>query len=143
MSKKTRAKKPKHSVTVNGYTYRWDSTKDQEMNAIFDAWAERDWLAWLKEHLHFPFQAKRVDDDDDAYFKKGVAGQPFRLGSTMTIVGLSDMNDEVDLDFSGVTVDAKHGRRKDAVPLQDLEVVPPDDPNYGPVMEWVVHDANK
>ena len=136
-------KKPKHSVTINGYTYRWDSDNDEELDAIFFAWADRDWLTWLKEHLHFPFQAKRVDDDDDAYFEKGVAGQPFRLGSTMTIVGLSEMNEDVDLDFDGVIVDAKHGQRTKDVPLQDLEVVPPDDPNYGPVMEWVVRYANR
>ena len=138
-------KKPKHSVAVNGYTYRWSSDNVDEQDAIFFAWADRDWLAWLKEHLHFPFQAKRVDDDDDAHFEKGVAGQPFRLESTMTVVGLSKTNRDIDLDrdFDGFCVDAVDGSKKASVPLQDLEVVPHDDPNYGPVMEWVFRQANR
>ena len=143
MSKKLKPKKPKHSVSVNGYTYRWDSDDDEELDALFEAWGKRDWLAWLKQHLRFPFQAKRVEDDHRAYFEEGVARQPFSIGSTMQIVGLSDFNEDLDLDFDGVIVKARDGQEKGEVPLQDLEVVPPDDPNYGPVKEWVVHYANR
>ena len=143
MSKKLRPKKHKHSVCVNGYTYRWDSDDEDEMDAIFEEWGNRDWLAWLRQHLCFPFQAKRVEDDDDAYFEEGVAGKPFRLDSKIEVVALSGINEDIDLDFDGVIVEARHEGKKGEVPLQDLEVVPPDDPNYGPVKEWVVHYANR
>jgi len=105
MPKKLKPKKPKHSVTVNGYTYRWDSDDEDEMDAIFEAWGKRDWLAWLKEHLRFSFQAKRVEDDHRPFFEEGVPRQPFSIGSTMQIVGLSDINED-SIEFRASNVSA-------------------------------------
>jgi len=59
-----RPERPQHSVTVNGYMYRWDSDDEDEDDAIFEAWESRDWLAWLTEHLRFPFQAQRMEDEE-------------------------------------------------------------------------------
>jgi len=119
MSKRrARPGKPRHAVNVDGRTYRWDSDDDQEMDRLLEEWAERDWLAWIKEHLRFPFQVRRKDDDDNACFTEGVAGRPFRLGSAMTVTGLSRHQD--DLDFDGVLVDAVCGKEEGVVPLQDL-----------------------
>jgi len=136
-----------HCVTVNGYMYRWDSDDADEDTAIFDVWENRAWLAWLKQHLRLPFRAQRMEEEqgwlqDDADEQRGIAAKtasPFSLGSIVTVTGLSMINDDIAPDFEGVVVDAECQGEQGVVALQDLEVVPPDDPNYGPVREWVVH----
>ena len=142
---------PKHSVTIDGYTYRWDSDDEDEDDAIFEAWENRDWLAWLKEHLRFPFRAQRMEDEEgwgleDTDKKRETAAKaasPFRLGSIVTVTGLPAINEDIDQDFEGIVVEAECQGEQGVVPLQDFEVVSPDDPNYGPVKEWVVHYANR
>lgn len=142
---------PKHSVTVDGYTCRWDRDDEDEDDAIFEAWEDRDWMVWLKQHLRFPFQAQRMEDEEgwgleDTDEKRETAAKtasPFSVGSIVTVTGLSAINEDLDQDFEGVLVEAECQGEHGVVPLQDFEVVPPDDPNYGPVKEWVVHYANR
>ena len=142
---------PEHCVTVNGYTYRWDSDDDDEDDAIFEAWENRDWLAWLSEHLRFPFRAQRREDEEgwgpeDTDKERENAAKtalPFRIGSVVTVTGLPAINEDLDPDFEGILVEAECQGEQGVVELQDFEVVPPDDPNYGPVKEWVVHYANR
>ena len=141
MGKEKRVKKPKHSVAVNGYTFRWDSDDDEELDAIFESWEEREWMAWLKKHLRFPFNVRRVEDGSNFHGEE--EGRPFAVGSRMTVQGISEATEDGDLDFGGVLVEVECNGEKGIIPLQDLEVTPPDDPNYGHVKEWVVHYANR
>lgn len=143
---------PKHSVTVDGYTYRWDSDDEDENDAIFEAWENRDWLAWLKQHLRFPFQAQRMEDEEgwewedlDKELRETAAKttSPFSVGSIVTVTGFPAINEHLDPDFEGILVEAKCQGEQGVVPLRDFEAVPPSDSNYGPVKEWVVHYANR
>ena len=68
---------------------------------------------------------------------------PFSVGSIVTVTGFPAINEHLDPDFEGILVEAKCQGEQGVVPLQDFEAVPPDDPNYGPVKEWVVHYANR
>ena len=141
-------RRPANSVTVNGYTYRWDSDDEQEDDRIFEIWEERDWLTWLGKHLRFPFQAQRMEDDEDwepedTDGKRETVAPPFSVGSIVTVTRLPAVNEDIDQDFEGILVDAECQGERGVVPLQDFEVVPPDDPNFGPVKEWVVHYANR
>jgi hypothetical protein len=104
----------------------------------YQEWVKRDWMIWLKENLAFPFVAKRTDDEDDAYFADVAKRELFRLGHTMHVIGL-----EGQYGRNGVMVKVREGRRIGHVPLFDLEVIPKDAPNFWPVREYVVWDANK
>ena len=146
-----RKRRPRNNVTVDGYTYRWDSDDENEDDAIFEAWENRDWLSWLTEHLRFPFRAQRMEDDEDWGLEDtgkqreigGRTASPFCVGSIVTATRFSAVNEHLDPDFEGIMVEAECQGEQGAVPLQDFEAVPPDDPNYGPVKEWVVHYANR
>lgn len=80
---------------------------------------------------------------------QGIAGNsrettsPFSVGSIVTVTGFPAINEHMDPDFEGILAEAECQGEQGVVPLQDFEVVPPDDPNYGPVKEWVVHYANR
>ena len=107
-------KPPEHCVTVNGYTFRWDSDDEDEDDAIFEAWENRDWLAWLDEHLRFPFRAQRMEDeegggpeDTDERENAAKTALPFRVGSVVTVTGLPAINEDLDQDFDGVLVEAE------------------------------------
>ena len=145
-----RKRRPRNNVTIDGYTYRWDSDDEDELDAIFEVWEDRDWLSWLREHLRFPFQAQRMEMDghwmtDPEGGWDGDCGgpRPFDLGLIVAVAGLSEGNEHVDWGFEGILMDAECLGKKGVVPLQDFEVVPPNDPNYGPVKEWVVRYANR
>jgi hypothetical protein len=103
----------------------------------YTEWAERDWVAWLKSNLSFPFKAKREEDEDDAYFTDVANHKPFRLGHTMEVVGVEDEDGAY-----GVLVEVKEGKSKGSIPLADLEVTPKTDKNFWPVREYVVWMAN-
>ena len=83
--------------------------------------------------------AKRTEDKDDAYFIDVADREPFRLGHTMEVIGMSPDVEPRD----GILMRVKEGRRKSWVPLADLEVVSKNDPNYWPVREYVVWFANQ
>jgi hypothetical protein len=127
--------------------HRWDLSEsddgylpesDEAFEQKLEEWAARDWPAWLAQHLAFPFTVTREEDEDDAYFAKGAAKAPFRLGHQMEVVGLA----EEDVD-RGIMVEVREKKRTGCVPLCDLEVTPETDPNYWPVREYVVWSANR
>jgi len=131
----------------NGYDRSWDLVKSKKGNLPknedawdkkYQEWVERDWIIWLKENLTFPFMAKRKDDEDDAYFTDIAKREPFRLGHTMRVIGLEGQEPR-----NGIIVKVSEKRRIGHVSLFDLEVTPKDDPNFFPVREYVVWDANK
>jgi len=101
-------------------------------------WAKRDWMAWLSEHLTFPFTVTRKEDENEAYFEEGDADAAFRLGHTMKAVEL-----EGDFDPVGIIVKVREKRKVGQVPLCDVEVTPKNDKNYWPVREYVVWFANR
>ena len=99
----------------------------------------RDWIPWLREHLSFPFQVKRMEDEDDAYFTDVAKHKPFRLDHIMEVIGIESEED----DLRGVIVQVKEVKKKGYVPLCDLEVTSREDRNFWPVREYVVWDANR
>ena len=123
------------------YDASWDLDKTEEggedaFERKFREWEKRDWIAWLKNRLVFPFQAERMEDDDD--FMGDAPNQPFGVGQTMDVIGLSPEDDAF-----GIIVQVKRGKRRAYVPLADLEVTSKEDRNYWPVREHVVWYANR
>jgi hypothetical protein len=111
---------------------------DEAWERKYEEWQQRDWMAWLSEHLTFPFTVTREEDEDDAYFQEGAARAPFRLGHTMKIKRL--VEDDVDM---GIIVQVTEKGKTGEVPLGDLKVKPKTDKNYWPVREYVVWFANR
>lgn len=101
-------------------------------------WASRNWLKWLNSNLSFPFEAKRFDDDDDAYFTDIAKHAPFRLGHVMQVLSIDSENS-----VHGIFVKVQEGEQVNTVPLCDLEVKSRKDKNYWVVREYVVWDANR
>jgi hypothetical protein len=121
--------------------YLWDgsgNTTGEAFDRKCEEWQQRDWMIWLAENLVFPFKVTREEDEDDAYFQKGAAKAPFRLGHSMEISGL-----ECEDEMMGVIVTAREEGQIGHVPLCDLEVKPKADKNYWPVREYVVWFANR
>ena len=112
---------------------------DEAFERKFSEWQRRDWSIWLLEHLTFPFAVVRMEDEDDAYFINATKSQPFRLGHTMTAVGIEIEEDPL----YGILLQVTEGRRKGHVPLADVEVIPREDANFWPVREYVVWFANR
>ena len=110
----------------------------QAWDRKYQEWTERNWPEWLAQQLSFPFMAIREEDDDDAYFAEGAAMAPFRLGHKMEVIALA----ECDVD-RGMIVKVREKNQTSSVPLSDLEVTPKTDPNFWPVREYVVWDANR
>lgn len=120
--------------------HSWDLDEDRDSDAfdeIYAKWEKRDWEKWLNEKLTFPFEAKRMEDDDDAYFTDIAKSQPFRLDHVMEVIAI-----EMEEDLYGIIVKVREGRKAGCVPLCDLEVTSKDNPNYWPVREYVVWFAN-
>ena len=101
-------------------------------------WEKRKWISWLKETLSFPFDVKRKDDEDDAYFTDVARHQPFRLGHAFSVIALVGEDDHY-----GVIAKVKEGHNKGQVPLCDVDVISRYNPNYWPVKEYAVWFANK
>lgn len=120
------------------YDSSWDEGNDELWDRKYDEWGERDWESWLEAQLSFPFEVKREEDDDDAFFTDIASRQPFRLGHTMKVLGIED-----DDDHYGVLVKVREGRRTGCVPLCDVEVTSRNDANFWPVREYVVWFANR
>lgn len=124
---------------LNPEDHRWNSSNQRTaFLEKFEEWESRDWRQWLAEQLTFPFTARRDDDNDDAFFDKEAAAEPFRLGHKMQVVGLAKKKDE----RWGLLVRAQEKQQVGLVPLCDLKVMPRRDPNFWPVPEYVVWFAN-
>ena len=120
--------------------HSWDLDEDRDGDAfdeIYAKWEKRDWEKWLNEKLTFPFEVKRMEDDDDAYFTDIAKSQPFRLDHVMEVIAI-----EMEEDLYGIIVKVREGRKVGSAPLCDLEVTAKDNPNYWPVREYVVWFAN-
>ncbi len=133
---------------TENYDTSWDLIESDEGNLPDDEdayerkyqeWMERDWIPWLIEHLSFPFQVERMEDEDDAYFTDVAEHEPFRLGHIMEVIGIESLEN----DRCGVIVQVKEVKKKGHVPLCDLEVTSREDRNFWPVREYVVWDANR
>jgi hypothetical protein len=120
------------------YDSSWDEGNDGLWERKYSAWEERDWESWLSAQLSFPFEVRREEDEDDAYFTDIASHQPFRLGHTMKVLGIEDEDD-----WYGIIVRVREGRRTGYVPLADVEVTSRSDPNFWPVREYVVWFANR
>jgi hypothetical protein len=129
---------PLSRVNREPYDASWDTGDWTGLDRKWPDWEGRDWEAWLKANLSFPFRARRSEDDDDAYFTDVAWREPFRLGARMLVLGLAGVDAWRDV----LLGEARQGRFHGEVPLSDLEVVPKDDPNYWPVREYVVWHAN-
>jgi hypothetical protein len=84
--------------------------EDDEMAAL-DAWEEH-----LSKSLGFPFEAEVAE-----YQEIG----PLQAGDRVKVMGIALVDD-----LYGVIVDLRHGRRKYAFPLCDLEVIDEKSANY-------------
>ena len=119
--------------------YHWEFKTPTEKQAKMTEWQQRDWPAWLKTHLKFPFEATRTKDEDaDAGLL--TLRSPFPVGQRLTVLGLADspMND-----YEGIVVKVQRGSNKGTVPLADLEVTPKDNPNYNPAQEFIVYWSSR
>ena len=86
-------------------------------------WEKRDWVAWPKAKLQFPFRARRMEDDQDSFAPE--AGRPkaaFPAGCEVEVLGIAD--EDADVEFEGLIMAVRDSRRKGFIPLQDLEVRP-------------------
>lgn len=120
------------------YDSSWDEGNHELWDRKYDEWEERDWENWLHAQLSFPFEVKREEDEDDAFFSDIASRQPFRLGHRMKVLGIED-----DDDHYGILVRVREGKTTGCVPLCDLEVTSRSDPNFWPVREYVVWFANR
>lgn len=126
------------------YDTSWDDD-DGDIKAFEQKckqWKSRNWIAWLKANLKFPFQAERMENDMDPFAPNDMrAKSPFPVGCKVEVLGIAD--DDCDVEFEGVIVEVKGKKRKGCLPLQDMEVRLKSDPNYWPVREFVVWYANR
>jgi hypothetical protein len=125
----------------------WDSGECSQLNLPFDEerfneenqeYERRDRVGWLEQNLSFSFVAKRVDDDDEAYFTDVAEREPFRLGHIMTVLGL-----KCEILWYGIMVKVREKRKIGYVPLADLEVLSKSDSNYWPVREYGERFGNR
>ncbi len=132
----------------NKYDPSWDLVRSSRGNLPsseeaydkkYQEWKTRNWARWLNENLSFPFTVKRKDDEDDAYFTDIAKHEPFRLGHIMEVLGVKEGGNS----RYGIMAKVREKSRVGYVPLFDLEVTPKSDPNFWPVREYVVWDANK
>jgi hypothetical protein len=125
-------------MSVRAYDSSWDSGGVKAFDKKYEEWRKRDWMKWLGDHLVFPFEAKRMEDEDDAYFTDIARHEPFRLGHTMEVLGLSPEDD-----LYGIIAKVREENEIGTVPLCDLEVRPKHDKNFWPVREYAVWFANR
>ena len=119
------------------YDSSWDEDNSDLWDQKYEEWQERDWESWLTDRLSFPFEVRREEDDDDAYFSDVAQRGPFRVGHVMSALAIDD-----DPHY-GILVEVREGNKTGHVPLCDVEVTPKTDPNFWPVREYVVWFANR
>lgn len=120
------------------YDSSWDDDDSEEAwEKKYAEWEKRDWLAWLKKNLTFPFTVTR-EEDEKSFSGDYNTRKPFSVGRTMEVLGIEDEDD-----LYGVTIKVREGKQVGYVPLCDVEVKPKTDKNFWPVREYVVWFANK
>ena len=72
------------------YDSSWDEDDQKAWEKKRKEWEKRDWLKWLRDSLAFPFETKREDDDDGAFFMNSAGSQPSRLGHRLKVMALDD-----------------------------------------------------
>ncbi len=137
----------RREIPVNDkYDTSWDLVRSargnlpqsrKTLDQKYQEWEKRDWMKWLKDNLTFPFYVKRVDDEDDAYFTNIAKYELFRLGHKMDVLAIED-----EIPRYGIIVKVREKGQIGSVPLNDLKVMSKNDPNYWPVREYLVWDAN-
>jgi hypothetical protein len=132
-------KPPAPQVTREPHDHSWNTRERKGLDRKWPEWEGRDWEGWLRTNLTFPFKAKRIDDDDGAFFTDVAVREPFRLGARMLVLDLAGFDPWHEV----ILVEARQGRFHGEVPLNDLEAVSKEDANYWPVQEYVVWHANR
>ena len=123
----------------SSYDSSWDENNEEAWDQKYEELEQRDWESWLNDHLSFPFEVKREEeDDDDAMFTDVAEHVPFRLGHVMKVLEIDDNDDHY-----GILVKVREGRKIGYVPLCDVEVTSKKNQNYWPVREYVVWFANR
>jgi Calcium binding len=119
------------------YDSSWDTDESGDaFDRKCEEWERRDWAAWLRENLSFPFEVKREEDMDENPFDP--SNGPFSVGRRIQAVAL----DEEDWRY-GILIRVMTGKKKGCIPLADVEVTSRANPNYWPVREYVVWAANR
>lgn len=123
----------------NKYDVTWNNPGNRkDFHDKYCQWEKRQWKAWLNENLSFPFDVKRMEDEDDAYFTDIARHEPFRLGHTFSVLSIGYEDD-----LRGIFVKVKEVGKTGHVPLCDVEVTSRYNPNYWSVKEYVVWFANR
>jgi len=95
-----------------------------------DPWeATTAWSEYLGKTLTFPFDAKVCESQECG---------PLADGDKVCVLALEDVDE-----LTGVIVSVKHGWRRRAVPLCELEAFPHESPAYVPLRDYAVWFANR
>lgn len=118
------------------YSWSWlgeEGKRIQKVLAGVDEEGEmevfRAWKNYLEKNLTFPFDAKVL-----GYQDKG----PLQSGNKVSAKKISIIDD-----LYGIIIELKHGRKKFAHPLSDLEVINRDSPNYQLLNDYGTWFANR
>ncbi len=87
------------------------------------------WSEYLGKTLTFPFDAKVCESQECG---------PLADGDTVCVLAVDDVDE-----LMGVIVRVKHGWRKRAVPLCELEAFPRESPAFLPLRDYAVWFANR
>ena len=116
--------------TEKSYDETYDSSWDEGSEELFDEkyaeWEKRDWESWLNQHLTFPFEVKRVEDEEFISSRK--SEELFGIGHGMDALSI----EEEDPDY-GVIIKVRESGKTGYVPLCDVKVTAKENPNFWPV----------
>ena len=97
------------------YDSSWDDDNDELFNKKYAEWKKRDWESWLNKNLTFPFEIKRVEDEEG--FGGLKSKKPFGIGHVMQVLSISEEDD-----FYGIIIKVREGRKTGYIPMCDVEV---------------------
>ena len=78
------------AVDPSPYEDTWDTGDWEGLDRKWPDWEGRNWEAWLRASLSFPFRAKRFEDDDKAYFTEWPGESRSGWGRGCSSSGLPD-----------------------------------------------------
>jgi hypothetical protein len=118
------------------YAWSWLGEEGQRIGQVLAGVDPEDemaalhaWEDHLSHHLVFPFEAQVSEYQDRG---------PLQVGNRVKVTGISLVDD-----LYGIIVDLRHGRRKYAFPLCNLEVVDERSPNHQLVYDYAAWFANR